>query len=386
MLSANPDVGTVNRWFREQENWAVECLPNHGVSWIVNRENPQDVPMEEAPDPPSKADFTTFVPINPDPNNEDAGETEEIFDDEGYQLALFSWKEDHKEWRKDTAETKRDIRSLYGSMRTYLGEECRRVIETDHGPDIWDDENPVLVRDAVINVFIGKNTGGSGNFVDAKDAQKRFMNIKQREGQPVTEFYSYFKEQLASLKVSMISRGMTEKKFEEQWTEKEKSETFIFMLDEKQGGHWLAGFHFRNVQCPNTLDEAFQQAVGAEREYYKGRRAYERINTYLTRDNTANYRGGGRGSYAQAARGRGGSKPRLQKDTDGRLLCLDHLKKKCTYGDSCKYSHKPPAEENNNQMIEKAVKETASSKVSFGNKDGSNLAGGGPGPSKNGRN
>jgi hypothetical protein len=37
-------------------------------------------------------------------------------------------------------------------------------------------------------------------------------------------------------------------------------------------------------------------------------------------------------------------------------------------------------------MIEKAVKETASSKVSFGNKDGSNLAGGGPGPSKNGRN
>jgi hypothetical protein len=169
MLSANPDVGTVNRWFREQENWAVECLPNHGVSWIVNRENPQDVPMEEAPDPPSKADFTTFVPINPDPNNEDAGETEEIFDDEGYQLALFSWKEDHKEWRKDTAETKRDIRSLYGSMRTYLGEECRRVIETDHGPDIWDDENPVLVRDAVINVFIGKNTGGSGNFVDAKE-------------------------------------------------------------------------------------------------------------------------------------------------------------------------------------------------------------------------
>ena len=382
MLSENPDVGTVNRWFREQENWAIENLPNHGVSWVVNREDPMEIPMKEPPEPPTKAEYTKFMPIDPAQKDPEAESTEEVYDAEAYDIALFMWKEDHKVWQKDTKEVKRDIRSLYGSMRTYLGEGCRRVIETEMGPDAWVEESPVELRDAVIKVFLAKNTGGSGNFVDAREQQTRFMNIHQRQGQAVTEFLSYFKEQLASLKVSEMARGVSEKKFDDHWTEKEKSETFISMLDKDQGGYWLAGFRYRGSQPPDTLDEAFQQAVAAEREFFNGRKAYDRINAYHARD--SNYRGG-RGSYAQAAKGRGGSKPRLQKDNDGRLLCLDHLKNKCSYGDSCKYSHKQPAEDKNNEMIEKAVKETTSPKVSFGNKDGSNLAGGGAGPPRNGK-
>jgi hypothetical protein len=162
------------------------------------------------------------------------------------------------------------------------------------------------------------------------------------------------------------STGMTAVKFEESWTEKRKVESFISKLDKEQGGYWLSGFRYRGVALPDTMEEAFQQAVNAEKEYNNTSkpRSYETVNAYATQQK--NYNTYGR-SYAQATGGGAGSwQPRKQRDAEGILCCLDYLKRhKCDYGDNCRFSHKPPVAQDNQKgqgqsdMIDKAAKQTS---------------------------
>jgi len=378
MLSDHPDVGTVNRWMKEQENWAIENLGNHGISWVVNIETPMDLPIKEPPDVPIKQEFMRLEP-GLDDEDDDVR-----FDIDAYEIAMFKWKEEHKQYKKDEMEIERDVRSLYGSMRIYLSDACRRIIETEEGQDIWGYENPATLRDAIIKAFLAKNKGASGNFMDAEAQRTHFSNIQQRPGQSVTEFLSYYKEQHQALKVSEMATGVTAVKFEEEWSERRMVQSFLSKLDRNQGGYWLGGFVYRGVQLPATMEEAFQQAVNAEKEYNNSnRRNYERINTYHTKYNQH----GGRGTYAQAARGGHDRRPRYQKDAEGRLICLDHQRQRCQYGESCRYSHKPPVktEEINKSMIDKAVTATTTApatSVRFANQPGNQNpdVGGGPAP------
>jgi hypothetical protein len=399
MLDEKPSVEKVNSWFRAQEAWAIEELPHHGVSWIANLVTPMDLPNPEPPEVPTKADFTRIEPgVN-------GAEDKEVFDRESFETSKFMWQEDWKQHKKDTVGMDRDIRSLYGSMRTYLAEGTRRIIETEKGHDIWGYENPVELREAIIEVFLTKNNGSTGNALDAEAQRTHFGNIKQRHGQTVTEFLSYWKEQLKSLEVMERSTGMTTAKFKELWTEKREVESFISKLDKEQGGYWLSGFRFRGVALPATMEEAFQQAVNAEKEYNNTSkpRSYETVNAYATQQKNNNTHGR---SYAQATGGGAGSwQPRRQRDADGKLCCLDYLKRqKCDYGDNCRFSHKWPVAQDaqkgkgQNDMIEKAAKQTSqengqnhqgtiaappsTGQVRFANESGNgnpNLGGGGAG-------
>ena len=239
MLDPKADVPTIHKWFREQEAYAIEAAPNHGVSWVVNMETPMELPMIEPPDYPTIAEFTRVEP------GVDGAPDTEVFDKEGHQIALFKWQEDWKQYKKESTGMDRDTRMLYGSMRNYLEEPTRRLLETEVGPDLWGYENPVQLRDAIIAVFLAKNNGAAGNPLDAEAQRTHFSNIKQRHGQSVTEFLSYWKEQLKSLEVMEKSTGMTAAKFDEQWNESRKVESFISKLDKEQGGYWLAGYRYR---------------------------------------------------------------------------------------------------------------------------------------------
>jgi hypothetical protein len=397
MLDEKPDVQKVNRWFRMQEMWAIENLPHYGVSWVVNLETPMELPSPEQPEIPRKADYTGIEP------GVDGAADVEYFDKESYDRAKFMWQEEWKEYKKDSIGMDRDTRSLYGSLRTYLDEGTRRIIETEKGHDLWGYEDPVQLRDAIIAVFLTKNNGSVGNALDAEAQRTHFGNIKQRYGQSATEFLSYWKEQLKSLEVMERSTGMTAVKFEELWSEKRRVESFISKLDKEQGGYWLSGFRYRGLPLPETMEEAFQQAVNAEKEYNSTSkpRSYETVNAYATQQKTY------RRSYAQAAGGGAGSwRPRKQRDAEGNLVCLDYLRRrKCDYGDSCKFSHKPPVTNDNQKgkeqddMIEKAAKQTSQDnwtnhqgtiaappskvQVRFANQSGNGNpdCGGGPGPS-----
>ena len=408
MLGGKPTTTQTNTWFRMQEYHAGEKMPKSGVVWIVSLTTPGDTPFMEPPELPNKEDYRTVVT---EANAAEGIEEVSEFNQEGYNLDIWHYKEEYKEYIKKRDIIDDDVKSLFYSMKGHLTSDAKREIETKKGVTIWENEDPKELGEAIKEIFLAVNDGAAGNPLDAEEHRRRFANIKQRENQSVTQFYSFYLENLAALKVTEMSTGLNEDQVDAQWTEKRKVSNFVSKLDQSRGGEWLRGIHFRNAALPATLEEAFKEAGNAEKEYFSvaQHQRHERIGVFHGQAYGGRYGGRGYGGRGYGGRGYGGRSYRsavaygrgnveLKRDEDGNLCCLDHARGQCRYGESqCKYSHKQPVQNKSgggngrsNQQA-KDSKETgehieqAAQTVRFANQSGNGnpqLGGGGGGSGK----
>ena len=406
MLTGKPSAADVYNWLRQQENWAGENLGTTGVSWIVNPENPGNIPFLEPPIRPRRADYRR--PIRQAEEAQEGEEQEEVeyeTDVEEYDGDIYMWKKGIDDYHNRSRKIEDDSKMLFYSMKSYIGQDLRREISSKKGPAVWDNECPRELTEDIKEVLLAQNDGATGNRLDVEMQKRRFANIRQRQGQSISDFFNQFKEELAALKVIQQSTGRcTDDQWDIEWDEDAKVVSFISKLDEDKGGDWLKGFRYRYKQLPDTLDQAYTEAATAEREY-KGtyqRRNMERINAYAMNQRNGSGRGrnggGGRGfgqqrSYAQVAQV---DNSNLKLDAHGKLCCLDHQKGHCRHGEYCYYSHKPSVttvgqhrastqgatNQQQDQQIVQAVKQ-----VGFANQPGnqnSNLGGGASGSKQQG--
>ena len=381
MLGDKPTAAGVYNWFRMQEHHAGEFYHKSGAAWIVNIVTPGDTPYHEPPEMINEEDYWQVVQ---EANAAEGIAERKEFNARAYDIDLWEFKEAHKEHIRKTNIIEEEVRAMFYSMKGYISQGAKREIETKKGVSIWERESPKELAEAIKEIFLAPNDGATGNPLDAEEHRRRFGNIKQREGQPISQFYSYYLEQLASLKVMEISTGLTEEQVDAMWNEKRKVTNFVSKLDQLRGGDWLRGIHFRGSALPATLDDAFKEAGNAEKEFYSvvQHQKQERINMYhgSTRNGGGNGgRGNGGRGYAQAAKnGRGAGE--IWLDATGRYCCLDHANNKsCRYtAADCKWSHEQPVRKKSDgrsqqakgsqetaEHIEEAVK-----KVQFVNHNG----------------
>ena len=341
MLDSKASTAKVNKWFREQETYAGENYHRSGIQWVVNITNPGDLPFVERPEEPEEQ-FYQKVVVPADEANGIAEVTE--LDERRFSRAEWQYREDVKEYNRKSEIIETETRAMFYSMKGYTTEDAQREIESRTGKDIWMNEDPKELAEAVKEVFLANNEGFEGNELDADHHDTRFRNISQRHGQSVSQFYNYFLQQFQALRVTELSTGKTEDEFDAYWTEKRKSVLFINRLDETRGGEWLRGFKFRGKKLPETLDEAYKEACNAEKEYqsvHRQQHQYERINTFHGAQRNDGH-GNGVRNYSRAV-STGSGKLEVWEDAEGNPTCHDYRRnpEDCTYGDLCKFSHKP---------------------------------------------
>lgn len=339
VLPGSPGTTIFYLWLDCLFAWAAEAVSQWKWHRVLDRLNPGARPEAVEPDVPDPDDYET---------NKEYGTAEKVY------LNRMN------RYDKAVEEIEQQKVLLYNKMKNNCSTKVLRELEERHEMEAYEDEDPVILLNALKVTCLGKQHGQIGNVIDSGKQFKRFIAVSQRHGQTVQDFYDYFNNEFDALVESYILSGRKKDDImRDEWPEEKRIKHFVSSLSDRQVGDWLADIKFDAHQLPDTLDEVFKRAcLEAKKSAEKYKREHngaEYMGIFVTRDGRNNNggRSGGRGGRGNnggrgGGSGRGGGRQHKRQpvfDTENRRMCFDFLDNNCSYqadkwnGGQCNWSH-----------------------------------------------
>ena len=333
VLPGSPGATIFYLWLDCLFAWAAEKVSQWKWHRVLDRLNPGERPEAVEPDMPDPEEYET---------------------DKEYGTAEKVYLNRMNRYDKAVEEIDQQKVLLFNKMKNNCSTKVLRELEERHEMEAYEDEDPIVLLNALKVTCLGKQQGLIGNVIDIGKQYKRFIAVNQRHGQTVQDFYGYYNAEFDALVECYVSSGRTkEDVMDDEWTEEKRINHFTSSLSDRQVGDWLADIKFDAKELPDTLDEVYKRAcLEAKKSAEKYKREHsgaEYMGVFVTRDghNNNGGRNGGRGGRGNnggrgGGSGRGGGRQNRQPvfDTENRRMCYDFLDNNCPYpADKCNWSH-----------------------------------------------
>ena len=335
VLPGSPGTTIFYLWLDCLFAWAAEKVSQWKWHRVLDRLNPGGRPEAVEPDMPDPDEYET---------EKEYGTAEKVY------LNRMN------RYDKAVEEIEQQKVLLYNKMKNNCSTKVLRELEERHEMEAYEDEDPIVLLNALKVTCLGKQQGQIGNVIDSGKQYKKFIAVNQRHGQTVQDFYDYYNNEFDALVESYVLSGRTKEDIlENEWPEEERIKHFVSSLSDRQVGDWLADIKFDAKQLPDTLDEVFKRAcLEAKKSAEKFKRDHsgaEYMGVFVTRDghnNNGGRNGSGRGNNGGRGGGSGRGGGRQQKrqpvfDIEGLPMCFDFIDGNCKLPTSgpgkCRWSH-----------------------------------------------
>lgn len=368
ILPRNATASDTNRWLDSIKDWGSSEL-RHDLSELAR---PHGAGSTEEPEEPRR------------PNRDDKYENGDYVYEhalgplfvEGGELTNRGkelYKEDWEIYTKRLAtyeqilrEIVMDKKKLAGKLEAQLSLDARTELERKYTNSIFLNKDPVALIDAIKTIFVGQLTGGAGNKVSRGRLRRSLDTISKASGESQVQYSRRFNDLIESYRHSELQAERDPDDLDAELSESKLTDLYVQSCG-LQPWQWALEYNSEVEPYPETLEAAIKRAIQFEEGEFKKNRSssgtvsFQQFQAFVAQFNKQDITvqqpssSGNQGHSSE-------TKTKPLRDANGVLICTSFNKSgTCKWsaahpgGEPCKYSHLPPAQDNNKPPSQAAM-------------------------------